>query len=148
MVRYFKHIYLLPLLVLTAAWAMPTAPVHLQTAWASLKGGQVELNAVLPVLDSSITVTDDHGASYTITHFRFSYREKSQYQDSSGQVKDNYTLVSKVFYQTNQLDSLWKDNIRTSLHAGDSFTIDNVVVKDAEGKKAMAPTLEIEVIGQ
>lgn len=141
MVRY---VYLLLIVWLAAAWQQ--APVHLQTSWASLKGGPMDVPSMLPVLDSPFSVTDDHGGAYTITRFRFSFRQKVQFQDdSTGEVKINYTLVSREFHGTNRLDSLWRENIRGSLQPGDSFTIDHVIVKNDSGQKLLAPDLEFDI---
>lgn len=149
MVRY---VYLLLIVWLAAAWVSPArstgqpTPVHLRTAWASLAGDSVDVPTMMPVLDSPLSVTDDQGGVYTITRFRFSYRQKVQYQDdSTGEVKTNYTLVSRDFHQTNRLDSLWSNDIQASLKAGDSFVIDNIVVKDGSGRKFLAPGLEFEI---
>jgi hypothetical protein len=129
-----------------AASLLPSAPTHLQTTWASLKGGPVDLPTMLTALDSPLAVTDDHGGAYTITRFRFSYRQKVQFQDdSTGEVKTNYTLVSREFRQTNRLDSLWSNDVRSTLQAGDSFTIDNIIVKDESGKKLLAPELAFDI---
>lgn len=142
MVRYA---YLLLVFWIAAAWVIP-APIHLRTAWASLKGGAGDVPTMLTVLDSPLSVTDDHGGAYVITRFRFSYRQKVEFQDdSTGQVKTNYTLVSREFHGTNRLDSLWSNNIRGSLLAGDSFTIDNIIVRDGSGKKLLAPELTFDI---
>lgn len=149
MVRY---VYLLLIVWLAAAWISPTPsakrqpPIHLQTTWASLKGGPMDVPTMLPVLDSPLSVTDDHGGAYTITRFRFSFRQKVQFRDdSTGEVKTNYMLVSREFHGTDRLDSLWKENIRSSLQPGDSFTIDHVIVKDISGQKLLAPDLTFDI---
>ena len=143
MVRYASLLFLI---WIAAAWTTPLPPAHLQTAWGSLGGGSLDVPAMLTVLDSALSVTDDRGGAYTITRFRFNYRQKVQYQDdSTRQVKDNYTLVSREFRETSRLDSLWSSNIRTTLVAGDSFTIDNIIVRDGSGRKLLAPELTFNI---
>jgi hypothetical protein len=126
------------------AWILP-AP-HLQTAWGDLKGDTIAVSSMMPVLDSALSVTDEKGTTYKITRYQFSYKRLSQFQDdSTGLVKTNYSLVSKIYYNTSQLDTLWINNIRGSLQAGDSFIINGIIVKDDKGKKLLAPGLEFHI---
>ncbi len=139
-----RHLYLVTLLLISAAWIIP--PTHLQTTWGSLKGGAVSATALQPVLDSALSVTDEKGSAYTISRFRFNYRQKTEYQnDSTGEVKTSYRLFSREFRQTTRIDSLWRETIKASLQPGDSFVIDNIIVSDASGKKALAPDLTFEI---
>jgi hypothetical protein len=157
--------YLVPLLLL-CAWMPPkqesvnnraTYPAmqsqardstvaHLHTTWGLQKGGAVDTNTARIILDSPLVVSDDQGGVYTITRFRFNYRQKAQYKDdSTGKIMTDFRLFSREFYGTSFLDTLWRDNIRFELQSGESFIIDNIVVKDAKGRKALAPTLEFQI---
>lgn len=145
MIRYAYLLLALGILArFEIAWTAP--PVHLQTSWGSLKGGAYDVPSMVQALDSPLSVTDNQGSGYTITRFRFSYRQKVQYQnDSTGQVDTSYTLVSREFRNTDRLDTLWSNSIRGSLGVGDSFTIDNIIVRAADGRKLLAPGLAFDL---
>ena len=138
-----RSYYIVPLLLLGIAWMRP--PAHLKTSWGSYTGGAIDTNAARAVLDSPLSVTDNRGGTYTVTRFRFSYRQKSEYEDSTGKVITNYQLYSREFYDTPLVDSLWRSDIQAEVQPGEAYFIDNVVVKNAKGVKALAPSLELDV---
>lgn len=134
--------YIVPLLLLCAAWV---APIHLKTTWGAQSAGAIDTNTARTILAAPLSVTDDKGGVYTITHFRFSYRENATFQDSTGKVDTTVRLFSKDFYNTTLLDTLWSATIAQQVQPGEVFFIDNVVVKDAKGVKALAPALELDI---
>lgn len=149
-----RYLYLVPFVLLCIAWARPghdrkavslNPPVHLQTTWGSHKGGPVDTNAARAILDSPLVVTDGQGGTYTVTRFRFSYHQRSEYVDTTGKVISDFRLFSKEFYGTPFLDTLWRENIRPAIRSGEAFLIDNIVVKDAKGTKGLAPSLELDI---
>lgn len=145
MTRYY---YIVPLLLLCAAWMSPgrtTAPVHLKTTWGAQAGGPIDTNMARALLDTPLSVTDDKGVAYTITRFRFSYHKLSTYQDSTGKVNTTYQLFTRNFYDTPRLDTLWSNNIAPTVRPGETFLIDNVIVRDAKGAKSFVPGLQLDI---
>lgn len=137
-----RLLYLLPLLILAAA---RPAPIHLHTSWNGLSAGPLDTNAARVLLTTPLKVTDDKGAAYTITRFRFSYRQLSAYQDSSGNVVRDSQFFSRVYFNTGFIDSTWSRIISFELQPGEAFFVDNVVVKDAKGMKMLAPGIELHI---
>jgi hypothetical protein len=131
------------LLLLCIAWSL--APTRMKTTWAAHTGGSIDTTLAQSILDSPLAVTDNKGAVYTITRFRFSYRRKSTYQDSTGKVDTSFQLFSKEFYNTPVIDTLWKNNIVPTLQVGETFYIDNVVARNAKGEKSLAPGLTFDI---
>ena len=80
--------------------ASSLAPAHLKPTWAAHTGGPIDTTLAQSILDSPLVVTDDRGGAYTITCFRFSYRRKSTYRDSTGKVDTAFQLFSKEFYNS------------------------------------------------
>jgi hypothetical protein len=120
-------------------------PVRLHTSWNGLAGGTLDTNAARAILFTPLKVTDDKGAVYAVTRFRFSYRQNSAYQDSSGNIVHNTQLFSREYFNTTLVDSTWSRIISFELQSGEAFVIDNIVVKDAKGAKLLAPNLELDV---
>jgi hypothetical protein len=135
---------MLKFLLLTGlAWVL--APVHLQTLWGSQKSGSIDSLTARAILDSPLQVRDEQGNSYTITRFRFSYRQKSEFQDSAGKTITDFRLFSKEFYDATVIDTLWRNTIAPELQSGETFYMDHIVVKSADGKKLLAPDLQIDI---
>jgi hypothetical protein len=134
-----RLLFIVPFLCWCAA-----APVHLKTAWAGQTGGPIDTTIARNVLTAPVTVTDDKGGAYTVTRFRFSYRQKSLFQDSTGKLDSTFRLFTRVFY-ANTIDTAWSTNIAGQVQPGDTFYVDNVIVKDAKGAKALAPDLELDI---
>ncbi|TDW96042.1 hypothetical protein [Dinghuibacter silviterrae] len=134
-----RLLYIVPFLFLCAA-----APVRLKTTWGSQAGGIIDTNVARTVLSVPVTVTDDKGGTYTVTRFRFSFRQQSFYQDSTGKIDTTFRLFSRIFYAST-IDTAWSANIAEQVQPGDAFFIDNVIVKDAKGAKALAPDLELDI---
>ncbi len=138
-----RNLYIIvPLLLLCAAWV---APVHLKTTWGDRAAGDIDTNIARTLVASPLSVTDDKGGVYTITRFRFSYRQKSVFQDSTGKVDTSYRLFSKDFFNTTVLDTFWSATIAQQVQPGEVFFIDNVVARDAKGVKVLAPGLELDI---
>jgi hypothetical protein len=117
----------------------------LQSYWASHPNGStLTPEAARTMLDSPLIVLGSTGA-YTITRFQFSYKERTQYKDSTGEIKDTYHFYSRDYFNTASIDSLWKSNIDSSLQSGETIYVDHIIVKDAQGRKTMAPNLELNI---
>ena len=120
-------------------------PVHLHITWNGHATGTLDTNAARSVLLTPLKVTDDKGTVFTITRFRFSYKQNSAFQDSTGNVVRTSQLFSRDYYNTDVIDSTWSKIISFELQPGEAFVIDNVVVKDAKGAKMLAPNLELDI---
>ncbi len=131
--------------VTSADTAKPYDP-GLQSYWASHSSGStLTPEAARTMLDSPLIVLGKTGA-YTITRFQFSYKERTQFKDdSTGEIKETYHLYSRDYFNTASIDSLWKSNIDSSLQSGETIYVNHIIVKDAQGKKTMAPNLELTI---
>jgi hypothetical protein len=137
-----RLLYLIPILLLAAT---RPAPIHLHTTWNGHGAGALDTTTARAVLLTPLKVTDDKGTEYTITRFRFSYRQNSAFQDSSGNIVRNSQLFTRDYFNTNLVDSTWSRIISFELQPGEAFTVDGVVVKDAKGAKMLAPNLELTI---
>jgi hypothetical protein len=119
----------------------------LQSFWASHPtGSTLSPDMARNMLDSPLSVIGKGGSAYTITRFQFSYKERTQYKDdSTGEIKTTYHLYTRNYFNTASIDSLWKSNIGSSLQSGETIFVDHIIVMDAQGKKSMAPELELNI---
>lgn len=119
----------------------------LQSFWGSnATGSTMTPDMARAMLDSPLVVRGTAGSSYTITRFQFSYKELTQYKDdSTGEMKTTYHLYTRDYYNTASIDSTWKSNIDSTLQSGETIYVNHIIVKDAQGKKTMAPSLELSI---
>ena len=99
------------------------------------------------IVDSSITVRDEKGNRYPITHFRINYSFQSSYKDDqTEQVKTVSDFRAFDFYDTALLSENWRESIKDNVKKDDEMLFDNITVRLKNGKKMLAPDLKLKVI--
>ncbi len=118
----------------------------LSTSWGKVMNGGLALDRLIQIVDSSLTVKDDMGASLPVTGFRINYTFISTYKDQeSGELKTTKEFRAMDVTDGSILPDLWKESIRDNAKPGDDIVINKILVRQKNGKKTMAPDLRLHV---
>ena len=123
-----------------------TPAPKLTVSFGGIKSGNASTESIKKIVDSAITVKDEKGNTYPLTHFRINYMFKSSYKDEeTEQTKTSNELRVFEFYDTAVLSDNWKESIRDNVKLGDELLINNISVRLKNGKKMLAPEYRLKV---
>jgi hypothetical protein len=122
--------------------AMP----KLTSSWGRTGSGNLSMEQVIRLTDSSLNVRDEKGNAWAVAGFRINYSFLSTYRDQeSGEVKTTKELRTYDFNDTTALNTLWKESIRDNVKAGDEILFNKITARQKNGKKYFAPDLRFKV---
>ncbi len=118
----------------------------LQASLGGSRGGNLSGAELSKIVDSVMTVRDQEGNSYPVTHFRVFYKFRSSSEDhDSGERKTVDDMRVNEFYNTSKMSDLWKESIKDNAAANDEMIIDNIRVRLKNGKKMQVPSIRFKV---
>ena len=119
-------------------------PPVLQSFWGKTKGGELPLEFVLGMIDSSVWVMDDKKVRYKISRFIFVHRSKDKYEDEkTGELKSRFNVNSVTVRNTSLLPAIWQKNLYENIKKDDEIIITDIYVKDKRGNFFAAPDVKI-----
>jgi hypothetical protein len=122
-------------------------PPVIKTFFAGIHGvkDSVPVATGKQIIDSSLTVTDAKGNSYTITHYQFAFKRIGGLEnDSTGVVSAVSDIVADNFIAT-PLTDIWRKTIRETLTKGEEFHFTDIIVTDNKGNYFYAPEVRIGI---
>lgn len=121
-------------------------PPKLQSFWGNTKGGELPLEMVLSLVDSSVWVNDDKKVRYSVSRFILLFRSKDRFEDEeSGEVKSRFNSSSVQIKNSSFLPENWRKNLYESLKKDDELLIADIIVRDKKGEYYKAPDIKIIV---
>lgn len=119
-------------------------PPLLQSFWGRTKGGELPLEFVLGIIDSSVWVIDDKKVRYKISRFIFVHRSKDKYEDEkTGELKSRFNVNSVTVRNAEILPVIWQKNLYESIKKEDEIIITDIYVRDKRGYLFAAPDIKI-----
>ena len=95
------------------------------------------------LLSMPLQITDAQKGTYSIESYRFGYRRKG-FAIEDGKAKPNTTLQSALFSQS-PLPDIWIRNVGENLRSGDELLFFDILVRDKNGQRYLAPDIKISV---
>lgn len=121
-------------------------PPVLHSFWGTTKGGDLPLEFVLGVIDSSVWVIDDKKVRYNISRFIVVYRSKDKYEDErTGELKTKYNPISTYVRNSALLPAIWQKSLYEQIKKEDEILITDIIVKDKKGNFFTAPDIKIRI---
>lgn len=119
-------------------------PPVLQSFWGKTKGGELPLEFVLGIIDSSVWVMDDKKIRYKISRFILVHRSKDKYEDEkTGELKTRYNVNSVTVRNAALLPAIWQKNLYETIKKDDEVIITDIYVRDKRGNLFAAPDVKI-----
>lgn len=147
--KFFFVVLLLSSAVVTNAQQKPAPtlkPPVLNSFWGTTKGGNLPLEFVLGVLDSSVWVIDDKKIRYNISHFIVVYRSKDKYEDEkTGELKTRINPISTTIRNEAYLPEVWQKSLYEQIKKEDELLITDIIVRDKKGNFFTAPEIRIRI---
>jgi hypothetical protein len=111
-----------------------------RVSWGGYAGGNINAEQFKKLVDSPLVVKDGKGNKYAITRFRINYSFLSTYKDSESQMMQSIRDLRVFdFYDTPTLSEVWRASIRDNAKKGDSILINNIIIRQKNGKKTLSP---------
>ncbi|HMO32404.1 MAG TPA: hypothetical protein PKE07_05355 [Lacibacter sp.] len=151
--RLTAHIICLLMLVLLAG-SMPVqaqqkpapklTPPVLQSFWGYTKGGELPLEMVLQLVDSSVWVISDKKERMRISRFILLYRSKDRYEDEeTGAIRSRFNSSSVQVNNTALLPERWRKTLYENIKKEDELYISDIIVRDRNNEYLKAPDIRI-----
>ncbi len=122
-------------------------PPKLRVSLGGYRGGEITSDIMKSIIDSAVTVRDEKGNSYPVTHFRINYFFQSSYKDDqTEQIKTVSDFRAFDFYNTALLSENWRESIKDNVKKDDEMLLDNITIRLKNGKKMFAPDFKLKVI--
>jgi hypothetical protein len=119
-------------------------PPKLTSFWGQSRGGNIALEHVISLLDSSIEVISEKKEKLQLAKALLVYRSKDYYEDeSTGTVKKRYNSYSCNFKYNDHLPENWKKFLKENMKPGDQLHFADIHVKDQNGYLFTAPDIKI-----
>jgi hypothetical protein len=119
-------------------------PPLLQSFWGKTKGGELALEFVMGIIDSSVWVMDDKKVRYKISRFILVHRSKDKYEDEkTGELKSRFNVNSVTVRNAEILPPIWQKNLYESIKKEDEVIITDIYVRDKRGNLFAAPDVKI-----
>ncbi len=130
-----------------AQHAKPTLkPPALKSFWGTTKGGELPLEFVLSIIDSSVRVIDDKKIKYSLSRFMLVYRSKDRFEDEqSGEVKTRFNSNTVQVRNAEVLPDNWRTSLYETIKKEDEILILDIIVRDKKGNYFKAPDLKIVI---
>lgn len=123
-----------------------TALPKLTVSLGGSKSGNITIARIKEIADSPLVVKDEKGITYAIKSFRINYTFKSSYKDEeTQQVRTVKDFRAYDFSNTDRLSEDWRNSIKDNVKRDDEMLINNVVVRQKNGKSFFAPELRLKV---
>ncbi len=95
------------------------------------------------ILPLPLKILDSKNIEYTVTNYRFLYRKKSFVQNpDTGKMEAVFTISADTFTET-PLPKVWIENVGYNLLKGEEFYFFDIIVKDKEGHRFLAPNFKL-----
>jgi hypothetical protein len=122
-----------------------TPPV-LQSFWGFTKGGDLPLEMVLQLVDSSVWVISDKKERMRVARFIILHRSKDRFEDEeTGTIKTRFNSSADQIRNTAELPEKWRKKIYETLKREDELYITDIIVRDRKGEYLKAPDIKIVV---
>jgi hypothetical protein len=153
MKRYLRYSCLHLLLVSSCFFAAaqnkpaPTlTPPQLQSFWGFTKGGEMPLEMVLQLVDSSVWVISDKKERMKVTRFVLLHRSKDRFEDEeTGAIKTRFNSSAEQIRNAAELPEKWKKKLYETIKREDEVYITDIIVRDRKGEFFKAPDIKIIV---
>ena len=104
----------------------------------SLSTGTAKLLLPLPLL-----ILDSKNTEYKVENYQFLYRKKSYIPGAkTGKEEVAFTISAGIFKET-PLPKVWIDNVGFNLLKGEEFYFFDIIVKDKQGNRFLAPDYKL-----
>ncbi|MGV3766098.1 MAG: hypothetical protein ACO1NW_08230 [Chitinophagaceae bacterium] len=123
----------------------PTQKTVFSTTIGNFRSATAPASLLKALIDSALRVSDNKGVKYEVESFEFTYRQKDEFTNDE-------TGKKEVLFRTVQhkaegalLPELWRNTIRERLKKDETLWFEKIIIKNKEGKRFLAPSLEIKV---
>jgi hypothetical protein len=116
----------------------------LESFWGMSKGGNITLENVISLLDSSIKIFADKKVKLPLAKAVLVYRSKDYYEDeTTGNLKRKLNSYSYNFHYIDTLPENWKNFLKENMKPGDQLHFADIYVKNRNGYLFTAPDIKI-----
>lgn len=129
----------------TKKTTIPAQKTVFSTTWGNFRSATAPASFLKALIDSALRVSDNKGNKYEVESFEFTYRQKDEFTNDE-------TGKREVLFRTVQhkaegplLPELWRNTIREKLKKDETLWFEKIIIKNKEGKRFLAPSLEIKV---
>jgi hypothetical protein len=141
----FLFTFSLPLLAQVKPAPVLKQP-DLTSFWGFTKGGELPLEMVLNLIDSTVWVMDDKKVKYSINRYILLYRSKDRFEDEeTGLIKSRFNSTSYAVKNSGFLEERWRKSLYEIIKKEDELWITDVIVRDKRGEYYKAPDIKITV---
>ena len=106
-------------------------------------GDSISKETAKILLPLPLLIIDSKKTEYKVENYQFLYRKKSYIPDAkTGKDEATFTISAGVFTET-PLPKVWIDNVGLNLLKGEEFYFFDIIVKDKQGNRFLAPEFKL-----
>lgn len=106
-------------------------------------GDSISKETAKILLPLPLLIIDSKKTEYNVDNYQFLYRKKSYIPNSkTGKEEAAFTISAGVFKET-PLPKIWIDNVGFNLLKGEEFYFFDIIVKDKQGNRFLAPDYKL-----
>ena len=106
-------------------------------------GDSISKETAKLILPLPLLIIDSKKTEYSVENYQFLYRKKSYIPGTkTGKEEVTYTISAGVFKVT-PLPKIWIDNVGFNLLTGEEFYFFDIIVKDKQGNRFLAPDYKL-----
>lgn len=126
--------------------APKVTPPVLQSFWGFSNGGNLSLEMVLQLIDSSLWVISEKKERMRISRFMVVHRSKDRYEDDeTGKIRTRFNLQSIEVSNAGQLPEKWRKYLYENIKREDELLFADIIVRDQRGEFLKAPDIKIVI---
>lgn len=120
-------------------------PPKLKTFLSNMTGGPVNTDGMIKLVQEPLLIKDEKGNTLTVVKFIFSWTTKDVFEDpETGEKKSHVNNFTRQI-NGSDLSTELKETLSNEIKAGDIISYDQILVKNKEGLKFLAPSIGFTV---
>jgi hypothetical protein len=121
-------------------------PPVLFSYWGNIKGGNMPLEKVLELVDSSVWVISDKKERMAISRFFLLYKSLDNFEDEkTGKLTQRFNTNGVNIRNDHSLPENWRKMLYENIKRGDEILITEIYVRDKKGDFFLAPDIIIAI---
>lgn len=114
--------------------------------WGNTKGGNLPLDKVLELVDSSIWVMSDKKEKMDISRFFLLYKSLDNFEDEkTGKITQRFNTNGVEIRNNHSLPENWRKMLYENMKRGDEILITELYVRNKKGDFFLAPDIIIAI---
>jgi hypothetical protein len=129
----------------TADKPAKTTPPKLKTFLSNMTGGAVSADGMIKLVQEPLLIKDEKGNTLTVVKFIFSWTTKDVFEDpETGEKKSHINNFTRQI-NGSDISAELKETLINEIKTGDLISYDQIMVKNKEGLKFLAPPISFTV---